>query len=53
MRLLGLTAEFRKLFQYSNFGYTEGAIAAAKAVHERWENLAEERLFAPLNLIPD
>jgi CubicO group peptidase (beta-lactamase class C family) len=50
MRLLGLTAEFRKLFQYSNFGYTEGAIAASKAMHEPWENLAEERLFAPLGM---
>jgi CubicO group peptidase (beta-lactamase class C family) len=50
MRLLPLTAQFRKSFQYSNFGYTEGAIAASKAVRERWENLASERLFQPLGM---
>lgn len=50
MRLLPLTGEFRKAFQYSNFGFTEGAIAAAKAVRERWEDLASERLFQPLGM---
>jgi CubicO group peptidase (beta-lactamase class C family) len=51
MRLLRLTGQFRKTYQYSNFGYTEGAIAAAKAVHEKWENLAQERLFKPLGMM--
>jgi CubicO group peptidase (beta-lactamase class C family) len=50
MRLLRLTGRFRNTYQYSNFGYTEGAIAAAKAVHEKWENLAEQRLFKPLGM---
>jgi CubicO group peptidase (beta-lactamase class C family) len=50
MRLLRLTGQFRKTYQYSNFGYTEGAIAASKAVHELWENLAHERLFKPLGM---
>jgi len=50
MRLLPLTGEFRKSFQYSNFGYTEGAIAASKAVRVRWEDLAKERLFKPLGM---
>lgn len=50
MRLLPLTGEFRNAFQYSNFGFTEGAIAASKAVRERWENLAVERLFQPLGM---
>ncbi len=50
MRLLPLTGEFRKTFQYSNFGYTEGALAASKAVRERWEDLASERLFKPLGM---
>jgi len=50
MRLLPLTGEFRKSFQYSNFGYTEGAIAASKKVRVRWEDLAKRRLFQPLGM---
>jgi CubicO group peptidase (beta-lactamase class C family) len=50
MRLLLLPGEFRKTYAYSNFGFTEGGIAAAKAVRERWEDLAEERLFKPLGM---
>jgi CubicO group peptidase (beta-lactamase class C family) len=50
MRLLPLPGTFRKTYQYSNFGYTEGAIAAAKHVHERWEVLAHKRLFKPLGM---
>jgi CubicO group peptidase (beta-lactamase class C family) len=50
MRLLPLTGQFRKTYKYSNFGYTEGAIAAAKGVHQKWEDLAEERLFEPLGM---
>ena len=50
MHLLPLTGTFRKTFQYSNFGYTEGAIAAAKAVGVRWEDLAWQRLFKPLGM---
>lgn len=50
MRLLPLVGEFRKHYEYSNFGYTEGAIAASKEVHEQWEDLARERLFKPLSM---
>lgn len=50
MRLIPLTGTFRKTYKYSNFGYTEGVIAASKAVHEKWEELAEERLFEPLGM---
>jgi CubicO group peptidase (beta-lactamase class C family) len=50
IHLLPLTGEFRKSWQYSNFGYTEGAIAASKRVHERWEDLARKRLFKPLGM---
>ncbi|MGI8959000.1 MAG: serine hydrolase [Bryobacteraceae bacterium] len=50
MRLLPLPGTFRKTYKYSNFGYTEGAIAAAKHVRERWEVLAHERLFKPLGM---
>jgi CubicO group peptidase (beta-lactamase class C family) len=50
MRLLALTGQFRKDYHYRNFGYTEGAIAATKRVGERWEELAEQRLFRPLGM---
>lgn len=50
MRLLPLTGKFRESWQYSNFGYTEGAIAASKKVGERWEDLARKRLFNPLGM---
>jgi CubicO group peptidase (beta-lactamase class C family) len=50
MRLIRLTGEFRKTYKYSNFGYTEGAIAAAKRLRETWEDLAAERLFKPLGM---
>jgi CubicO group peptidase (beta-lactamase class C family) len=50
MRLLRLPGEFRKTYKYSNFGFTEGAIAAAKRVREQWEDLAKERLFKPLGM---
>jgi CubicO group peptidase (beta-lactamase class C family) len=50
MRLLHFPGEFRKDYKYSNFGFTEGATAAAKHVQERWEVLARERLFKPLGM---
>jgi CubicO group peptidase (beta-lactamase class C family) len=50
MRFIPLTGGFRQNFQYSNFGFTEGAIAASKAVGAKWEDLAEERLFKPLHM---
>jgi CubicO group peptidase (beta-lactamase class C family) len=50
MRLLPLPGTFRTTYKYSNFGYTEGCIAAAKAAERKWEDLAEERLFKPLEM---
>jgi CubicO group peptidase (beta-lactamase class C family) len=50
MRLLPLPGKFRETYKYSNFGYTEGAIAAAKHAGEEWENLAEDRLFHRLGM---
>jgi CubicO group peptidase (beta-lactamase class C family) len=50
IRLLPVTGSFRKTYKYSNFGYTEGCIAAAKAAEQKWEDLAEQRLFKPLEM---
>jgi CubicO group peptidase (beta-lactamase class C family) len=45
IRLLPLTGQFRQTYAYSNFPYTEGALAAARPSGRRWEDLAERRLF--------
>jgi CubicO group peptidase (beta-lactamase class C family) len=50
MRLIPLAGPFRHSYHYSNFGFTEGAIAASKKVGERWEDLAKKRLFKPLGM---
>jgi CubicO group peptidase (beta-lactamase class C family) len=50
MRFLHLAGEFRKSYNYSNFPFTEGAIAPAKKVNQQWEVLAEDLLFQPLGM---
>ncbi len=41
---------FRSTYHYSNFGYTEGGEAAAKAAGTTWEALAELALFKPAGM---
>lgn len=41
---------FRDGYQYSNFGLTEGGLAAAKAAGEDWASLADRQLFKPLGM---
>ncbi len=41
---------FRSTYHYSNFGYTAGAVAAARAAGKAWEDAAEEVLFQPLGM---
>ncbi len=41
---------FRSSYHYSNFGYTAGAEAAAKAAGMSWEDLAEKALFQPVGM---
>src|SRR4051794_27371725 len=48
MRYLALPGQFRKTYAYSKFGYTEGAIAAAKKIGKPWETIAEEQLYSRL-----
>ncbi len=50
MRYLNLTGEFRQTYSYSNHGLTLGADSAAVAAGTTWEDLAEERLYAPLGM---
>lgn len=41
---------FRASYNYSNFGFTLGAEAAAGAADAAWEDLAQSQLFAPLGM---
>ena len=41
---------FRASYNYSNFGYTAGAMAAADAMKMPWADLADEVLFKPLGM---
>jgi CubicO group peptidase (beta-lactamase class C family) len=43
-------SSFRSAYAYTNFGYSEAAYAAAKAIGESWDDLADKKLFAPLNM---
>jgi len=38
---------FRSTYHYTNYGYTEGGVAAAAAAGKTWEDLAEDALFEP------
>jgi CubicO group peptidase (beta-lactamase class C family) len=41
---------FRSHYAYTNFGYTEAAIAGARAAGAAWEDLAADKLFRPLGM---
>jgi CubicO group peptidase (beta-lactamase class C family) len=43
-------SSFRSTYDYSNFGLTAAAVAAAKGVGLTWEDAAESRLFARLGM---
>src|SRR5215469_2194350 len=50
LRFVPLVGEFRTTYHYSNFGMTEGAIAAAKKVGKPWEEIANERLYSKIGM---
>ena len=50
LRLVPLAGDFRSAYAYSNFGLTEGAVAAAKAVGMSWEDAARHYLYEPLGM---
>jgi CubicO group peptidase (beta-lactamase class C family)/pimeloyl-ACP methyl ester carboxylesterase len=43
-------SSFRSHYAYTNFGMTEGGIAAAKEYGLEWENASEEKLYRPLGM---
>ncbi|HYX48589.1 MAG TPA: serine hydrolase domain-containing protein, partial [Ktedonobacteraceae bacterium] len=50
LRYLPTDNYFRSKYDYTNFGLTEAAVAAAKAVGKTWEDLAEQRLYQRLGM---
>ena len=50
LRYYTAATPFRTTWAYSNLGFSAGAYAAAQAAGRSWEDLAEERLFAPLGM---
>ena len=50
LRFLPLKNNFRSHYAYTNFGMTEGAIAAAKVTDTAWEDLSQERLYKRLGM---
>jgi CubicO group peptidase (beta-lactamase class C family) len=43
-------SSFRSHYAYTNFGITEGGVAAAKAYGLDWEKASEEKLYRPLGM---
>jgi CubicO group peptidase (beta-lactamase class C family) len=43
-------SSFRSHYAYTNFGMTEGAIAAAKAYGLQWEEASKQKLYNPLGM---
>jgi CubicO group peptidase (beta-lactamase class C family) len=50
LRYVGLTGGFRQTFQYSNYGITEGALAATRPLGMTWEEVCEELLYRKLGM---
>jgi CubicO group peptidase (beta-lactamase class C family) len=42
--------KFRADYAYTNFGFTEAAVAAARAVGKPWEEVADEMLFRAIGM---
>jgi CubicO group peptidase (beta-lactamase class C family) len=50
IRLVPLAGPFRESYHYSNYGLTEGAIAASLKTGKTWEELSEERLYKKIGM---
>ncbi len=51
LRFVPPLSSFRAGYSYSNFGLTEGAVAAARLAGKSWEEVAEEKLYVPLGMV--
>jgi CubicO group peptidase (beta-lactamase class C family) len=50
LRYLKPASSFRSQYAYTNFGFTEAAVAAARAAGKTWEDVAAEKLYRPLGM---
>ena len=50
LRFVEPATSFRSGYSYSNFGITEGAVAAAKPTGMAWEDVAESLVYKPLGM---
>ena len=50
LRYLKPDSSFRSAYAYTNYGLTEGAVAAAKVCGLGWEAASESRLYKPLGM---
>lgn len=50
LRFAKPASSFRSTYAYTNFGYTEAAVAGAKAAGKTWEEIAAEKLYRPLGM---
>lgn len=50
LRFLTTANRFRAVYDYTNYGITAAAIAAARATGQSWENLSAEKLYRPLGM---
>ncbi|WP_051094116.1 serine hydrolase [Kaistia granuli] len=50
LRLVRPSSSFRAGYSYSNAGFTEGGVAAARPTGKNWEQVSEARLFRPLGM---
>ena len=50
LRFVPTENNFRSHYAYTNFGMTEGAVAAAHAAGTPWEELSQERLYKRLGM---
>ncbi|RUT96087.1 DUF3471 domain-containing protein, partial [Mesorhizobium sp. USDA-HM6] len=50
LRFVPPSSSFRAGYSYSNFGLTEGAVAAARPTGKSWEEVTEEKLYGPLGM---
>ncbi len=50
LRFQNPDTSFRSGYAYTNFGMTEGGVAAARAYDLSWEDASEQKLYAPLGM---
>ena len=50
IRLVPLAGQFRETYHYSNFGLTEGALAAVRKTGKTWEEVAQQQLYEKIGM---